>query len=243
MQQEIKKNSPDELFKIYRNELDNQEYLNEIVKSLEPTINYTLSSVNATQDKVLQAQAKVIAAESVLSYDPDKGSSLPTYVTNNLKKVHRTRRQNNSPIKIADRLHYDHYAIQNAENEFMEQYNREPTLLELADKSGVSMKKINKIKNEYTMMYTNESSFGGNSPEKKFPEYTEEAMDYIYYDADFKDKKILEHSAGYGGSQILDDAVIAEKLGMSVSQISRRRAALAAKIYEIQTELEEQYNN
>lgn len=231
---------PDDLYKSYNGAIGQPE-LNELVKSLEPTINYTLSSLNAGNDKVLKAQARVIAAESIMKYDPSSGSSLPTYVTNNLKQLHRMRRQLNSPIKMSDRLQYDNYAIQKAEKEFTEQFGRDPDMLELADYSGVSIKKIKKIKDRFTMASVNESSFGGNDVGSYDIDYTNEAIDYVYHELEHKDRKILDHTVGYGGAKLLQDKELSEKLGISLSQLSRRRAAVALKIHEMERMLDEQY--
>ena len=63
---------------------------------------------------------------------------------------------------------------------------------------------------------------------------THEAMDYVHHDSDYIDRKILEHKSGYGGAELLSPAAVAQKLGLTPSQLSRRSAKLALKINDLE---------
>jgi DNA-directed RNA polymerase specialized sigma subunit len=209
----------------------NQTNLASVVGSLRPTIDYALLSVNSKGDPLLKAEAKLIAANAVESFDPDYGVDLKTHVTNSLQKLSRVARKHRSPINLPERHQIDSMSMNRAKDDFMESQGREPTIEELADKTGLSMKRIRKL-NERQFQAITDSTLEGDEGFSESSDYTQDALDYVYQDSDYIDKKILEYKMGYSGAQPLDGATIAAKLDINPSQVSRRSAKLLLKIQE-----------
>ena len=69
--------------------------------------------------------------------------------------------------------------------------------------------------------------------------YSGEAMDYVYRDADYIDRKIMEMKTGYGGGEALPPSVVAQRLNLTPTQLSRRSAKLALQIREIEDALQD----
>ena len=220
----------EETYKVYKSKPTKDNLFN-VVKSLDKTINYTLASLNSANNPVMRSNALVYAANAVKNYDPSKGAALPTYVTTQLKRLIRDQRQINAPVKVADRAMLDLYKISQAEQEYEDQYGREPDLLELADFSGINPKRITKVRKQMPAIPT-EEAFGDELGDQT-PDFSTEVMDAVYFESDHVDRKILEHKVGYGGKTQLSGEEIAVKLGISPSQVSRRARRLSKKINDL----------
>jgi DNA-directed RNA polymerase specialized sigma subunit len=203
--------------------------LNKVVEDLKPTITYSLSNLNALNDPVVKAEARVAAAKAVEGYDPTYGATLETHVSNQLKQLTRVARRQKSPIRVPERQQLEAYHINRTEREFADKHGREPDLDELADAAGFSAKKINRIKNR-SVGVVSEGTFGGNIEER--PDYAEDAVDYIYKDSDARDRKIIEHKLGYGGKPEMSSQEIAVMLDIHPAQVSRRAAKILMRVNE-----------
>jgi len=214
--------------------------LNLVVNDLRPAVAYSLSSLNAGDDPIIQSKAKMIVAGAVKSYSPDFGATLETHVANQLQQLNREVRKYRSPLQLSERHQLDAYAINKAEAELQDKHGREPNVNEVADHIGLSVARIEKIKkNSFsagTEMFTPEGEdvLAG----AELPSYEEEAIRYVYDDADYKDQKIIEHKMGYGGAKELSNEEIASKLRIHPAQISRRSAKLLLKVNEYLEALE-----
>ncbi len=206
------------------------ETLNKIVHAAQPMIRYSLASVNALDNPKLKAQAKLFTVEAVQKYDPTRGAALRTHIGNNLMQIRRAAREASTPVRVPERAQLEMGYLKRKELEFRDVHGRDPDINELADQALMSRKKIEQLRNVHKTMPT-EGALGGAQGEA--PAYLEDAMSYVYHDADFHDRKILEHRGGYGGSELLPPNILGTQLGLTPSQLSRRSAKLAMKIHEI----------
>lgn len=232
--------------------------LRKVITALKPTINYALASYQGKDDPFIETQAKILAAKAVKTYDPSYNVTLPTYLTSKMRKLTRIVRESRSPIKIPERTIYDIAALKEAEADLLDKNGgREPDVQQLADYMGVSIDKIENIRNKMVKQVSENSYFTNsiNSEEsdapdsldslknsQNQPQYTKEALDYAYNSSDYREKKILEWTCGYGGAKILTPKQIAAKLGISESQVSRLTAKLALKVSNNLNALERVYN-
>lgn len=208
-----------------------KENLSMVVGALRPTINYALMSVNSKNDPVLNAEARVLAADAVKSFDPQYGVGIKTHVTNSLKKLSRVARKHRSPVNLPERHQIDSYTLDKARKEFEENIGRDPTMIELADKTGLPIKRIQKL-NARQFNIIADDTLDGDEGFSESADYTTDALDYVYHDSDYLDQKILEYKMGYNGTDTLDALQIAEKLKVHPSQVSRRSAKLLIKVNE-----------
>lgn len=232
--------------------------LRKVITALNPTINYALASYQGKDDPFIETQAKILAAKAVKTYDPSYNVTLPTYLTSKMRKLTRIVRESRSPIKIPERTIYDIAALKEAEADLLEKNGgREPDVQQLADYMGVPIDKIEKIRNKMVKQLSESSYFTNsiNSEESDAPDsldslkndqnqsaYLKEALNYAYNSSDYREKKILEWTCGYGGAKILTPKQIADKLGISESQVSRLTAKLALKVSKNLNALEGVYN-
>ena len=220
-----------EAYQRYTENPDNENLYN-TVKSLDKTIGYTLATLNSSDNPVMRNKALIYTANAVKKYDPDVGVKLPTFVTSELRRLIRDQRAINAPIKIPDRVMLDNHAISQAEQRFEEERGREPDIIELADFSGISSKRIKKVRKQMPAIPT-EEAFGDTVLGDAVPDFNREAMDMVYHDSDHVDRKIMEYKLGFASRKKLPTAEISQRLKISPSQITRRSQRISKRILNI----------
>jgi DNA-directed RNA polymerase specialized sigma subunit len=139
----------------------------------------------------------------------------------------------------------DLYKLHQAEQTLNDAHGREASDTELADHMGTSLKRIRHLR-KYNRAETSESSLIARDEEgdseiyypgvnKVDPEKV--WVEYLYYDSDPVDQKILEWKTGYNGKSQLGTNEIAKRLGLSPGAVSQRSARLSKKLSEIGQEL------
>lgn len=227
-------NALDDAYKDYRQH-PGKPSLGRVVKELEPTINQVASSIDAGNDPLIKAQGRLLAAQAVQKYDPDRGAALPTFVYHQLQPLRRFKRQMSGPVRVADRTQIDAWHLSQAEKQFYDEKGREPDAAELADTTGWPLKKIEKVRLATRAIPTEgaiQDMFSGVDLD-----FSEEALDYVYSDADHVDRKILEHSTGYAGAPLLSRVELGRLIALSPGQVSKRAKRLALEIADIERAL------
>lgn len=223
--------SPYERWKLHKD----KDTLYELTKSLRPTIDSVVASLGGTGNPHISAKARVIAAKAIQSYDPEAGTSLPTWVSQQLRQLTRDIRKSNNTVHVPDGVQLDAYNLYRAEQEFIDEHGREPTVDELADRAHLSVKRIKDVRTKMRPVIADASTEdvdGSSMLELTSSDYTQDALDYVYAESDRNDKKILEYTVGYGGQQVLDNKSIMDKLKLTPVQLSRRKARLSMRINE-----------
>jgi len=213
--------------------------LSRVVKSMDNTIGYKLSTIGAADNPQMKHQARLYAADAVKKYDPASGASLRTWTQSQLQSLQRFRRENQGPVKVPDRAAIDAWAIERASRELEDEIGFEPDVKQLADRSGLSVKRIANVR-KITRPIAADSQMYDDGTE--LPDFMGEALEYIYDGSDPVDRKIIEMTTGYGGSQIMQKNHIAAKLGISPSQVTRRSERIGSKISEMDQDLEGAYS-
>jgi DNA-directed RNA polymerase specialized sigma subunit len=223
--------SPYEKWKLHKDE----DTLYALTKTLRPTIDSVVASLGGTGNPQIATKARIIAAKAIQSYDPEAGATLPTWVSQQLRQLTRDIRKSNNLVHVPDGIQLDAYNLYRAENEFMDEHGREPTVDELADKAHMSVKRIKDVRTKMRPVVTDastESEDGSSMLELASSDYTQDALDYVYAESDRNDKKILEYTVGYGGHPVMDNKTIMQKLNLTPVQLSRRKARLSMRINE-----------
>lgn len=212
-----------------------------VTVSLKPTIDSVVASLGGSGSPDVAAKARVLAAKAVKSYDPSYGASLPTWVSQQLRQLTRQVRKSNNIISIPEGIQLDAFKLSNAEAEFVDENNREPTVIELADITGIPVKRITDVRTKMRPV-AQESKFiddsGNTALQHSSVDHYPEALDYVYNDSDLMDRRILEYTLGYGGHEILDNQQIMQTLKLTPVQLSRRKARLTMRVQDIVNNLE-----
>lgn len=204
-----------------------------LLQELSPTIDQALHMF-ANDDPSYKTQARILSLNAVKSYDPSKKTQLSSHVFNHLQRLQRLAAQRGNLVHIPENAALQRRAIEKAREEYEIEHGEEPTVAELADQMGISIKKINRL-----------LSFGGTTSESATQDEhgdslaassMQRALDlydrYIYDELDRIDKKIYEWSTGFGGTKQIHRAEMAKRLGISESAVSQRASAIARKFNE-----------
>lgn len=210
-----------------------------VVTALQPTIKQKLAAMGAHSDPILQSHAPLIAAEAIKTWKPDKGAALPTWVSTQLNQLYRVRR-NSGPVHIPERQQLDAMRVFKLERELEDATGETPTADVLADKAGMSVKRLKEIRTRMRPVL-GEANLGSAELQGSSADFSEEAMDLLYSDADRVDKLIIEGRTGYGGSKIVDTPSLLQRTKLDQFQLSRRAMKLHRRMQQLRDDLERVY--
>lgn len=234
------KGAPDNFDEIHANWLKNRtpENNSQILDAVQPIIDTALQSyVGSNANQTARTHAKLMALRALETYDPSKGN-VRTHLLSQLQSLRRFAAQQQNIIDVPEQVSLDYNALKEAENELRDKLGREPTDDELADHTGLSKKRIKKIRsfnqpvaegtthNETTEDGTDggvESNVPGNDPG------LDAWLDFVYDDLSSTDKLVMDMLLGRNGRKKSTVQEIAKELGVSPSAVSQR----AAKIQEM----------
>lgn len=210
--------------------------LNAAVRSLDGTINYALYAVGDTVNPQLKHQARLFAADAVKTFDPTKGAQLPSWVSGQLQSLRRFKRENTGPVKVPERAQLDAWHLEKARRDYLDRNGVDPDVKQLADASNLSVKRIADVRRA-TRPVVAQDTIG--DVEQNLVDFTDEALEYVFDESDATDRKIIEHLTGYGGTPMLPKHALAQQMGVSPSQITRRADRIARKLQEMEQDLKE----
>jgi DNA-directed RNA polymerase specialized sigma subunit len=205
-----------------------------LLRSISPVIDKGISVyAGAAAGPTTKSHARRIALQAVRSYDPAQ-AQLGTHVMNHLKGLRRIVRRQSNAIRVPERVAGDNAALHAASLNLEDELGREPTTAELADRVGLSARRIAKLRQfrpevaEGYLLSTNESPEHGYAAARG--DNTELLARALYDDLHPRDQLILEWSLGLDGKKQLDNQAIAGKLGVTPGAVSQRKAILQQKL-------------
>lgn len=212
--------APNELWKSYQQ--GDNSVSRDLLLSLTPTINSAVITY-ANGNTELNTKAKLMALEAVKSYDPSKGAKLETHVFNSLKKLQRVSADRGNIIHVPEQTALDKITVEKAIKDYEIDNGVSPSLAYLSDKTGMPIKKINRLMNvkglTSSSMATGEQ---GNSLDAAPRTALALYEDTLYDELDETNKKIYEWLTGYKGSPMLGRAEVAQRLKITPAALSQR---------------------
>jgi DNA-directed RNA polymerase specialized sigma subunit len=201
-----------------------------LLKELEPTLTGALRSY-VGGDERLKPKAAIIALNAAKSYDPKQGVKLNTFVFNHLKGLNRVNAERTNVVHIPESVLLDKNKLFKREQQLEEDLGRPPSTEELADHTGLSAKRIEKLRQG--TVFAPESQMLNEKGDTFFTNKADSQnvwVDYMYSDMDSVDKKIFEWSTGYKGSEKMMKKDIANRLGISAPAVSARINRIVSKL-------------
>lgn len=201
----------------------------------QPTINSALKSYAPGQESELKIQAAKLALESLKGYQPSAGASVSTYLFNNLKRLNRISGTRSSIIKYPEQAMFDKAKINDARERFEDDHGREPSLTELADMTGISARRIDKLDN----MNTTVSLSSTINPETHAEQFGTNAVtdddyfEYVYSSVGPIDQKIMEWTSGLHGKPRLSNEAVAARLKITPAAVSQRKSKLQRMLSDV----------
>ena len=214
----------------------------ELINSLSPIIYQQVHKFKGSglPETALRLETKRIISDALETYDPTK-SQLNTHVINYGKKLSRFVQNYQNVGKIPEPrlrmvgLYNTVYDNINADK------GREPTVPELADAMSVPSIEIERLQTELRSDL-GMPDVGAGVEEDSFLDLTQftdlkfherQIIEFVYYDSDPIDKKVIEYIFGLGGViPLKSDKEIAFKLNLTPSALKRRKTKLGKRLTE-----------
>lgn len=205
----------------------------DVLKELQPTIDKAINNYGGA-DPGLKTKARIIALDAVKSYDNTKGASLSTFVYGNLQKLLRERGERSNLTHLPENVAIIRNKIKDTIREWEIEHDEEPTVEQLADTTGLSIRRIDAVMNYKPI--TPDSLTVSPEGDQLVGADSGRALDLysrvIYDELDDTDKKIYEWSTGFGKGTKLSGIEIARKLKMSPAAVSKRYIKISNKFSE-----------
>lgn len=209
----------------------------QLLRTLQPSIDRAIQAHVGEPHPLIRSRARNIVLKSLPTYDPAK-SSLNTYVMNQLYSLRRVNRKQTQIISVPERWSHEAGTLARDEANLKEMLGREPTTGELADHSGVSLRRIARIRSFKQPLAEGQLEAAVDSGHTSFdPRVRDSAADdrwadVIYMDLTPTDQKIMEHTLGMYGRPVLQNQQLANMLGLSAGAVSQRKAKIQAQLAE-----------
>lgn len=187
-------------------------------------------------NEALLPHARRLAVDAFKNYDASKGTKLQTHLMTQLQPLRRRAREYAQVTHVPERVNTDLYQVNQAHQKFFDRHGREPSDREMADATGLSLKRIG-----YVRTYKPEIAESGLAdpeggifyPGTEKPDPEKILIEYVHHDLDPVDQKILEWRTGLYGKEKLENREIAKRLSLSPGAVSQRAARIAQKMADL----------
>jgi RNA polymerase primary sigma factor len=205
-----------------------------LLKSIDRDIQRGIRAHIGASNPLLYSKARRMALQAVNNYDP-KQAKLGTHIVNRLQGLKRVSRQQQTAIRVPERLALERQRIDRARADLLDWYGRDPSLDELADETGLSSRRI-----EYIRKFGGEMAEGTAMTQRHaedtpyMPSVVEQGsdpwVDIVYSSLSPPQQKILEWTLGMHGEPVLTNQQIAKRLGVTPGAISQRRLKIQQEL-------------
>lgn len=204
-----------------------------LLDQLQPDIDASLRNYGGQDSENLRTQAELMTLSLLENYDPEKGAAIRTHVRNGLHKLTRLRNDRENVMHIPENVQAEQAHIRKVTNEFKSEFDREPNIQELSDRSKFSVGQLERIRRYGGTKAESTTVSEKGDPLTGVDRSTGQMwLDYVYFELDPIDKKIYEWSTGYKGSDKLPKKEIAKQLKISGPAVSKRINKILGKIEE-----------
>lgn len=204
-----------------------------VLDALDTTINSEVQRFSGPKP-LLRSRARALAVHAVKTYDPASGAKLRSWVVTQLQPLSRYNNQL-KPVYAPEDASRKAYAVAKAREEFLDETGRDPTDDELADRVGISVKRLKAVR-KMAPAVMNEPQ-ASESDDESAPDFAiyhsnpvREASDAVYAGLDRRDKAIFDMRTGSHGKRERAGQDIASLLKVSPGYVTQRANAIADRI-------------
>ncbi len=207
-----------------------------ILSTLQPIIDTAVSSyVGPQPSPTMKSRARLMALKSLNTYDPNRGT-IKTHLLSQLQSLRRLNAKSQNIISIPEQVGLDYQMLTKTENELRDQFSRAPTDEELADATGLSTRRIRKIRDfnqpiseGMTARQTDSESGPNDALASRMPGDNSAAdawLNFVYDDLTPTDKLVMDMTLGRNGRRRASTQDIARRLNISPGAVSQRAAKI-----------------
>jgi DNA-directed RNA polymerase specialized sigma subunit len=203
-----------------------------LIKQISPYVEKQIRGMmGENASNYLNMKGKMLALKALDRYDPTQ-SSIKTYLSMQLQPLRRDAMQQTNILKVPQNLLQDVGRLESKELELEDELGRPPTSIELADRMGVSLKKINRmrqaISSQNTGAYLIEGDTSSQLPVVSATMNEKYRHDFVMSALrnDPINQFIYETDNELNGRKPLNVVAMAKRLKVSPGLISQRRAKI-----------------
>jgi len=124
----------------------NTNDINQQLADVKNDLNRIINTFAPGGDPVIRAKAKIYAADAIRNYDPKSGTKLRTYLYSQLQKLKQDAAASTMPVTLP----YKRFALTKQlaqdEGDLRAELGRDPTEFELADRLGISTRRLRNLR-------------------------------------------------------------------------------------------------
>jgi DNA-directed RNA polymerase specialized sigma subunit len=211
----------------------------QLLQRVQPVIDTAVSSYGgASASPSFKSRARLMALKAMDNYDPKRGN-VRTHLLSQLQSLRRLSAQEQNIISIPEQVGLDYQKLHAAETELRDSLSRDPSDEELADVTGLSVKRLRKVRafnqpiaTGSTVNETSEENYDGDIA-STIPNQNRSAdawMDFVYGDLTPTDRLIMDMTLGRNGRRRATTQDIAARLNITPGAVSQRAAKIQALI-------------
>lgn len=211
-----------------------EESLSGLLEVAEPVLQAGYRSfAGGSGDPVLELEAKRLAVKAFTQYQPHKGANLQTYLLQQLQPLTRARHQRAQELYVPKMVWADMQNLKAAEEQLRDHLGREPSTGEIADETGLSIKRLTYLRKfrdagipESVLREKVPADFLGSTEIEETPFW----VAAVYHELGPVDQLIFDYRTGAHGQPKLSNEEIAKKLNISDSAVSQRAARMSDRL-------------
>jgi len=221
-----------------------QDNMSSLLAKLDPVINKVIYSNSASGDPGIKMAAKLHLAKAMPNYDPKRGAGLETFAVSELRRLPRIIEKRSAAIPIYEGAKLNLNLISAKEREYKAANGVDPTDEQLADASGMSIKKMTYLRKKYSPTMTdaqfsasrvndNGDETGDGIATNNYERGTF-IKQLLYADLGSIDQRIFEMAHGLNGKKQESQTHIAHTLGLSNAAITNHLKKINAQLAEME---------
>jgi DNA-directed RNA polymerase specialized sigma subunit len=213
----------------------------QLLGTVQPIIDTAVSSyAGANASPTIKNKARLMALKALQTYDPQRGN-VKTHLLSQLQSLRRLSAKEQNIISLPEQVGLDFQRLSSAENELRDSLSRDPTDDEIADATGLSTRRIKKIRGfnqpiaeGMTALQSGNSEDAANtdlaSTLPNYNKHTDAWLDFVYGDLSPTDKLVMDMTLGRNGRRKTATQDIARRLNISPGAVSQRAAKIQTMI-------------
>lgn len=196
-----------------------------MLAKIQPLVDMAVRSYAPAGSPNVRSSARLMALEVLKRYDP-KQAKLQSFLMSQLKSLQRMSAQNDQAVHIPERTVLGQRRLNEIFEELTHELGREPTDLEISNKTGITSKMLTKFRGANAGVSESQLSagLGHIAGAVQLPGQVSDAWRQIVYsDLDPYHRKIMEHTFGMNNHPVLDNNTLAKRLKRSPGAISQAK--------------------
>lgn len=199
-------------------------------QALLPTIKHMISATGGDpENPVMLAKSRMVAMQALKGYNPEK-AKLNNYMYSHLMGLNRVIGKANNIVQVPEGAVLDKKKLDTAEKELLDSLGRYPSSTELADYTGLSIKRIAKLRETAlpiaaSQLIDQETGEQFNPSAKIIGDESQQLawQEYVYDSLDDRKRAIMERLYGMHGFRQQTPKEVANALKISTAAISQQR--------------------